>query len=32
MKEKTFKAPGKFFLEGKDYLVKDGDIIYIRHS
>ena len=30
--EKELKAAGKFFLEGKEYLVKDGDIIYIRHN
>ncbi|HLF28634.1 MAG TPA: redox-regulated ATPase YchF [Anaerolineae bacterium] len=26
------KAKGKFRLEGKEYLVKDGDIVHIRHS
>ncbi len=30
--EKELKTAGKFFLEGKEYLVKDGDIIYIRHN
>jgi hypothetical protein len=30
--EKALKTAGKFFLEGKEYLVKDGDIIYIRHN
>lgn len=30
--EKELKAAGKFFLEGKEYIVKDGDIIYIRHN
>ena len=26
------KAKGKFRLEGKEYVVKDGDIVHIRHS
>ncbi|HJW83569.1 MAG TPA: redox-regulated ATPase YchF [Anaerolineae bacterium] len=26
------KAKGKLRLEGKDYVVKDGDIVHIRHS
>ena len=26
------KAKGKFRLEGKEYLVKDGDIVHIRSS
>ncbi|MCS6994621.1 MAG: redox-regulated ATPase YchF [Anaerolineales bacterium] len=26
------KAKGKFRLEGKDYIVKDGDIVHIRSS
>ena len=26
------KAKGKFRLEGKDYPVKDGDIVHIRSS
>ncbi|MBL7108547.1 MAG: redox-regulated ATPase YchF [Candidatus Cloacimonetes bacterium] len=30
--EKELKSAGKFFIEGKNYIVKDGDIIYIRHS
>ncbi|MEA3475725.1 MAG: redox-regulated ATPase YchF [Candidatus Cloacimonadota bacterium] len=30
--EKELKTAGKFFLEAKESLVKDGDIIYIRHS
>jgi GTP-binding protein YchF len=30
--EKAVKAAGKFRLEGKDYVVKDGDVILIRFS
>ena len=30
--EKELKASGKFHLEGKEYVVKDGDIICIRHN
>lgn len=30
--EKKLKAAGKFYLEGKDYIVQDGDILYILHS
>ena len=30
--EKELKAAGKFFLEGKQYVVKDGDVILIRHN
>lgn len=30
--EKELKAAGKFHLEGKQYVVKDGDIILIRHN
>jgi ribosome-binding ATPase YchF (GTP1/OBG family) len=26
------KAKGKFRLEGKEYIVKDGDIVHIRSS
>jgi ribosome-binding ATPase len=26
------KAKGKLRLEGKEYLVKDGDIVHIRSS
>lgn len=26
------KAKGKFRLEGKEYVVQDGDIVHIRHS
>lgn len=26
------KAAGKFRLEGKDYPVKDGDILHVRHK
>ncbi len=35
MKYKTFakcKEAGVWRLEGKDYIVKDGDILNIRHS
>ncbi|MBI3831524.1 MAG: redox-regulated ATPase YchF [Planctomycetes bacterium] len=28
--EKALKAAGKFRLEGKEYIVKDGDIVHIR--
>ncbi|MFN8372212.1 MAG: redox-regulated ATPase YchF [Anaerolineae bacterium] len=30
--EAAVKSNGKFRLEGKDYIVKDGDIVHIRHS
>ncbi len=30
--EAALKATGKFRLEGKEYIVKDGDIVHIRHS
>ncbi len=30
--EANARAHGKLRLEGKDYLVKDGDILHIRHS
>jgi ribosome-binding ATPase len=30
--EAALKATGKFRLEGKDYIVADGDIMHIRHS
>jgi hypothetical protein len=30
--EKAVRAAGKFRLEGKEYLVKDGDILVIRFS
>lgn len=30
--EAAARAAGKLRLEGKDYLVKDGDILHIRHS
>ncbi len=30
--EKELKASGKFHLEGKEYVVQDGDIICIRHN
>jgi GTP-binding protein YchF len=30
--EAALKAAGKFRLEGKEYVVKDGDIVHIRHS
>lgn len=30
--EAALKAAGKMRLEGKEYLVKDGDILNIRHS
>jgi len=26
------KSKGKFRLEGKEYIVKDGDIVHIRSS
>ncbi len=29
---KKIKAAGKFRLEGKDYVVQEGDLIIIRHS
>ncbi len=29
---KSVKAAGRFRLEGKDYVVADGDLIIIRHS
>ena len=30
--EAAMKATGKFRLEGKDYIVQDGDIVHIRHN
>ncbi len=30
--EAALKASGKFRLEGKEYIVNDGDIVHIRHS
>ena len=30
--EKEIKAHGKLRIEGKDYIVKDGDILTIRFS
>ncbi|MEO8612207.1 MAG: redox-regulated ATPase YchF [Chloroflexota bacterium] len=30
--EAALKATGKFRLEGKEYIVKDGDIVHIRHN
>lgn len=30
--EAAVKSAGKFRLEGKDYIVQDGDILNIRHS
>jgi ribosome-binding ATPase YchF (GTP1/OBG family) len=30
--EAALKAAGKFRLEGKDYIVKDGDIVHIRFN
>ncbi len=30
--EAALKAAGKLRLEGKEYVVKDGDIVHIRHS
>jgi hypothetical protein len=30
--EAALKATGKFRLEGRDYIVKDGDIVHIRHN
>src|SRR5690606_23586177 len=30
--EKEAKAQGKYRLEGKEYIVQDGDIMHIRHS
>ena len=30
--EAAMKATGKLRLEGKEYIVKDGDIVHIRHS
>jgi hypothetical protein len=29
---KGAKEVGKSHLEGKDYIVKDGDVMYFRHS
>ncbi|MGH9531008.1 MAG: DUF933 domain-containing protein [Terriglobales bacterium] len=26
------RAAGTLRLEGKDYIVKDGDVVHIRHS
>lgn len=30
--EAALKAAGKFHLQGKEYIVQDGDIVHIRHS
>jgi len=30
--EAAMKATGKLRLEGKEYIVKDGDIVHIRHN
>ena len=30
--EAAARAAGKLRLEGKDYIVQDGDILHIRHS
>lgn len=30
--EAALKATGKFRLEGKEYIVQDGDIVHIRHA
>lgn len=30
--EANARAKGKLRLEGKDYIVKDGDVLHIRHS
>jgi ribosome-binding ATPase YchF (GTP1/OBG family) len=30
--EAAMKAAGKFRLEGKEYIVQDGDIMHIRHN
>jgi ribosome-binding ATPase YchF (GTP1/OBG family) len=30
--EKAIKDKGRFRLEGKDYIVKDGDILSIRFN
>ncbi len=30
--EAALKATGKFKLEGKEYIVQDGDIVHIRHN
>jgi hypothetical protein len=30
--EAALKSIGRFRLEGKEYIVKDGDIVHIRHS
>jgi hypothetical protein len=30
--EANARAAGKLRLEGKDYIVQDGDILHIRHS
>jgi ribosome-binding ATPase len=30
--EAALKATGKLRLEGREYIVKDGDIVHIRHS
>jgi ribosome-binding ATPase len=30
--EAAVKQAGKFRLEGKEYIVKDGDIMHVRHS
>jgi len=30
--ENAIKSAGKFRLEGKEYIVQDGDILNIRHN
>jgi hypothetical protein len=30
--ETAVKSAGKFKLEGKEYVVKDGDILHVRFS
>ena len=30
--EAAMKATGKMRLEGREYIVKDGDIVHIRHN
>ena len=30
--EQACKAAGKFYIEGKNYIVDDGDILHIRFN
>lgn len=30
--EQACKNAGKFYIEGKNYIVKDGDILHIRFN